>query len=71
MLNILNSKHELSQKLNFKIKHLLKLKVIFQARLPDDIYSNQKSQSGKSFEGFAMEDVGIFIAILSSLCTYT
>jgi hypothetical protein len=28
--------------------------------LPDDLFSNQKSQFGKIFEGLAMEDVGIF-----------
>jgi hypothetical protein len=28
--------------------------------LPDGIFSNQKSQFGKFFEGLAMEDIGIF-----------
>jgi hypothetical protein len=33
--------------------------------LPDGILSNQKSQFGKILEGLAIEDVGIFMAILS------
>jgi hypothetical protein len=31
-----------------------------QAGLPDGIFSNQKSQFGKIFEGLGMEKVGIF-----------
>jgi hypothetical protein len=35
--------------------------------LPDGIISNQKSQFGQILQGLAIEDAGIFIAILSIL----
>jgi hypothetical protein len=35
--------------------------------LPDGIFSKQKSQFGKILEGLAIEDVGIFMVILSIL----
>jgi hypothetical protein len=34
--------------------------------LPDGIFSNQKSKFGQILEGLAMEDVGIFMATLST-----
>jgi hypothetical protein len=38
--------------------------------LPDGIFSNQKSQFGQILEGHGMEDVVIFVTILSILLPF-
>jgi hypothetical protein len=40
---------------------------IVNARLPDDLFLNQKSQFGEILDGIAMEDVGIFYATFWSV----